>query len=53
LKYSEDGYFWIDESNGMNVVLPNSDSEGTMRYDNQDGNGKYHIREFIENAKNG
>lgn len=53
LRYSENGYFWIDQSDGLNVVLPNSDSEGTMRYNNQDGNGKYHIQELIEKAKNG
>lgn len=52
MRYSDDGYFWVDQSNGMNVVLPNSNGEGTNRYDNTDGNGKYHIREFIDKAVN-
>ncbi|WBW95878.1 methyl-accepting chemotaxis protein [Oceanirhabdus sp. W0125-5] len=49
--YGEGGYFWIDDSKGNNVVHPgNKDSEGKNRYDLQDINGKYIIREIIENG---
>ena len=49
--YGEDGYFWIDDSKGINVVLlGNKSVEGKSRYDLQDKKGKYIIREIIENG---
>ncbi len=48
LRYGEEGYFWVDTSDGTNVVLLGRDSEGTNRMDLQDVNGKYIIREIIE-----
>src|SRR6056297_21926 len=48
LRYGDDGYFWVDTSEGQNVVLLGGDSEGTNRMDLQDVNGKYLIQEIIE-----
>ena len=31
MRYGDTGYFWIDESNGTNVVLLGCDTEGTNR----------------------
>ena len=31
MRYGEAGYFWIDQSDGTNVVLLGSDTEGTNR----------------------
>ena len=47
------GYFTIDTDQGVNVVLLGSDAEGKRRIDAQDPQGKYFIREMIEQAKNG
>ena len=48
LKYDDGaGYFWIDTSNGDNVVLLGRDTEGTNRYNAQDPNGVYYIQEII------
>jgi signal transduction histidine kinase len=32
LRYDDNGYFWIDTTEGINVVLLGSDTEGTDRY---------------------
>lgn len=45
-----DGYFWVDTSDGTNVVLLGNDIEGKNRIDTQDVNGKYIIKEIIEAA---
>ena len=50
-RFGEDGYFWADKSDGTNVILLGNDSEGNNRYDLQDVNGTYLIREMIENGK--
>ena len=31
MRYGDSGYFWVDESDGTNVVLLGSDTEGTRR----------------------
>ena len=31
MRYGDSGYFWVDESDGTNVVLLGSDTEGTNR----------------------
>ncbi|RAZ89032.1 methyl-accepting chemotaxis protein, partial [Klebsiella oxytoca] len=31
LRYGEDGYFWVDQSDGVNVVLLGNEIEGTNR----------------------
>jgi methyl-accepting chemotaxis protein len=49
LKYGEDGYFWTDTVEGVNVVLlGKKDVEGTNRFNAQDKKGKYFVKEFIE-----
>ena len=52
LKYGQDGYFWIDTFEGVNVVLlGKADTEGKSRIESQDAKGKFHIKELIENGK--
>ncbi|MDK2807513.1 MAG: methyl-accepting chemotaxis protein [Clostridiales bacterium] len=50
LSYGESGYFWVDQSDGTNVVLLGKDSEGTNRLDMQDANGFKMIQEMIRVA---
>lgn len=48
LRYDNgDGYFWIDTTEGINVVLLGRDTEGTNRYDALDPNGVYYIHEIL------
>ncbi|HHT96760.1 MAG TPA: diguanylate cyclase [Clostridiales bacterium] len=53
IRYGDDGYFWIDTSNGDNVVLYGSDVEGSNRFDYQDTSGKYVVQEAINKAVQG
>lgn len=54
LRYGDDGYFWIDQSDGTNVVLLGNDTEGTNRLDTKDVTGFEMVKDFIEGAvKNG
>lgn len=53
LRYGESGYFWVDKSDGTNVVLYGSEVEGTNRYNFQDINGKYIFHELLEKAIDG
>ncbi len=51
LKYNDGaGYFWIDTSKGVNVVLLGRDTEGQSRWDSVDPNGTYFIQEMIKNG---
>jgi methyl-accepting chemotaxis protein len=50
MKYGEAGYFWIDTVEGDNVVLLGGETEGKNRYEFQDVNGKYIIKEIVENG---
>ncbi|MCY6354280.1 methyl-accepting chemotaxis protein [Clostridium sp. ZS2-4] len=50
VRYGKDGYFWVDTSKGINVVLLGKDSEGKNRYNLQDTKGKYMIQELINNG---
>ena len=51
LKYGEDGYFFADTGEGINVVNLGKDSEGKSRYDAMDLKGNYYIRDLIANGK--
>lgn len=51
LRYGEEGYFWIDTYEGVNVVLLGNKTEGTNRYEMQDVNGLYLIKELITVGK--
>lgn len=53
LRYGEEGYFWIDTTDGTNVVLLGRDVEGSNRYDLQDVQGTYLVREIIAAAVDG
>lgn len=50
LRYGEEGYFWIDTKDGVNVVLLGKDAEGKSRIDLQDSKGNYLIRDIIKNG---
>ena len=51
LKYDDgSGYFWVDTSQGVNVVLLGRDTEGQSRWDSVDPNGNYFIQEMIKNG---
>ena len=51
LKYNDgSGYFWIDTSKGINVVLLGRDTEGQSRWDATDPNGTKFIQEMIKNG---
>lgn len=53
LKYGADGYFWVDDTTGTNLVSSVREMEGTNRIDLQDSDGKYIVKEFIKTGKNG
>jgi len=49
LRYNKDGYFWIDTTEGINVVLPtDTKTEGTSRIDNKDNKDNLFVRDFIK-----
>ena len=48
LRFQKEGYFWIDTSDGINVVLLGKPIEGKSRIDLRDKNGTYIIRELIK-----
>ena len=51
MRYGDNNYFWIDTYEGDNVVLLGKDTEGTNRYEMQDTNGKYLVKEIIANGR--
>lgn len=54
LRYGQEGYFWADTTDGVNVVLyGRKDVEGKNRLDARDAKGKYFIKELLETAKAG
>lgn len=53
LRYGEEGYFWTDTSEGVNVVLLGNATEGTNRYNAQDVNGTYFIQNIIKAGMSG
>ena len=50
MRYGENGYFWIDQSDGTNVVLLGNDIEGTNRMNTEDSKGFKMCKAFIELA---
>lgn len=48
LRYGTDGYFWVDQSDGTNVVLLGNDTEGTNRMGTTDVNGFAMVKDFIQ-----
>lgn len=54
LRYGDEGYFWADTEEGVNVVLyGRKDVEGKNRFDAQDSNGVFYIKRFIALAESG
>ena len=47
MRYGDSGYFWVDESDGTNVVLLGSDTEGTNRMGTKDAAGYQMVKEII------
>lgn len=48
LRFDKENYFWIDTTEGVNVVLLGREaSEGKSRYDSKDNQGKLFVQEFI------
>ncbi|MBP5265789.1 MAG: cache domain-containing protein, partial [Lachnospiraceae bacterium] len=51
LRYNEgSGYFWVDTSEGVNVVLLGRDTEGQSRWDLTDSSGNKFIQQMIANG---
>lgn len=50
LQYDKDNYFWIDTTEGINVVYLGRDTEGKSRFDSKDSKGIFYIREIITNG---
>lgn len=50
LRYGEEGYFWIDQSDGVNIVLFGNEVEGTNRIGTKDVTGYEMVKEFIQGA---
>ncbi len=54
MEFGKDGYFFVYDFKGTNIVHPRKPQlEGRNLFDFQDDNGKYLIRELIQQAKNG
>ncbi len=54
LRYGEDGYFWADTEEGVNVVLyGRKDVEGQNRFEAKDEQGTYYVKNFIIKAQAG
>ena len=45
---TDDGYFWADMADGYCVIHYNPDNQGQMRWDLEDKEGTYFIRNFIK-----
>ena len=51
LRYNDgSGYFWVDTSEGVNVVLLGRDTEGQSRWDATDSSGNKYIQMMISNG---
>lgn len=53
LRYGEAGYFWIDQSDGTNVVLLGNETEGTNRMNATDTDGFAYIQGIISAGLDG
>lgn len=51
MRYGEDGYFWADTYEGVNVVLLGNETEGTNRYDAEDVKGNEYVKDLIRNGR--
>jgi methyl-accepting chemotaxis protein len=53
LRFGNEGYFWIDDVNGNNVVLLGRDAEGKNRLESKDAKGYLLVKDFIKKGVNG
>jgi len=54
LSYGDEGYFWADTTEGVNVVLyGRSDVEGRNRLEDTDVKGNYFVKSFISTGLSG
>ncbi len=53
IRYGEDGYFWADRIDGMNIVLLGSETEGTMRFHAKDADGLEFVAAIINEGRKG
>ena len=54
LRYGNEGYFWADTEEGVNVVLyGREDVEGKNRLGAEDHNGVFYVKRFLSLAKSG
>lgn len=51
MRYGEAGYFWADQTDGTNVVLLGSETEGTNRMEAQDASGYKMVKDIIANGQ--
>ena len=52
MRYQAKDYVFVFDSDATNLVHPvKPQNEGKSMYDSKDGNGKYHVREFVTAAK--
>ena len=53
IRYAENDYVFVYDFDGTTVVLPSKPQlEGVNRVNDRDGNGKLHVKEIIDTAKN-
>ena len=50
MRYGEAGYFWVDQSDGKNIVLLGNSTEGTNRMNTKDADGYQMVKEIIRVA---
>ncbi|SDI63959.1 cache domain-containing protein, partial [Desulfosporosinus hippei] len=50
LRFDGGNYFWVDTTEGINVVLLGRDTEGKSRYEAKDSAGVSFVQEFIKNG---
>ena len=50
MRYGEAGYFWVDQSDGKNIVLLGNSTEGTNRMNTKDAEGYQMVKEIIRVA---
>lgn len=53
MRYGETGYIFIYNSKGITLALPDNSKEGDNRWDLQDANGAYIVRDLVQAGKDG
>jgi methyl-accepting chemotaxis protein len=51
LRFDGTNYFWVDTTEGLNVVLLGNKTEGTNRFQAKDPNGVEYVKEFIKQGQ--